>query len=83
MRAVIEEHLRGTSSSAPNRIGAVLSTVGIKNWLKAVDWFRKVGNGTTESQLQAINQRRNSIAHTGDRKGQGRAKIHIEQVKGT
>ena len=82
MRAVIEEHLRRTSSSAPNQIGIVLSTVGIKNWLKAVDRFRKEEKGTTESQLQAINQRRNSIAHTGDRKGQGRAKIDIEEVEG-
>ena len=82
MRAVIEEQLRGTSSSAPNQIGIVLSTLGIKNWLKAVDQFRGVKKGTTENQLQTINQRRNNIAHTGDRQGQGRAKIQIKDVVG-
>ena len=82
MRGVIEEHLRGTSSSAPNQIGIVLSTIGIKNGLKAVDQFRKVKNGTTASQLEEINKRRNNIAHTGDRQGQSRAKIQIEKVAG-
>ena len=80
-RAVVEEHIRETSSTAPNKIGVVLSTVGIKNWLKTLDQSRGLPGGTTEAQLEDINKRRNSIAHTGDRKGHGKAKIHVEEVE--
>lgn len=82
MREVVEEHLRGISSSAPNQIGVVLSTLGIKRGLTKVDQYRGVEPGTTETQLQIINQRRNKIAHAGDRQGQGRARIKIEDVEG-
>ena len=43
IRSIVDEHLRQTSSTAPNKIGTVLSTIGFKKkWSKEVDRFRNV-----------------------------------------
>lgn len=82
IRSVVEEHIRETSSTAPNKIAQVLSTVGVKDWLRSVDAARSVSAGKTEQELAAITERRNRIAHTADRKGRGRASITPEDVRG-
>ena len=80
IRPLIEEHLRGTSSTAPNKIAEVLAVVGVKDWLKRVDTARNVERGTTDAQLSALTARRNRIAHTADRHGRGRASLTREEV---
>lgn len=39
-----------------------------------------MSNGTSERQLDELSERRNRIAHTGDRSGSGRAQIAIDEV---
>ena len=81
IRAIIDEYIRETSSTAPNRIGSVLSTIGVKDWSKRVDKARGVDRTTTVEQLKAITLRRNVIAHSADRRGRGRAPIDVDYVK--
>ena len=81
IRSIVEDHIRLESSTAPNRVGKVLSIIGVNNWSRQVDRIREVGSGTTESELLQITRRRNLIAHTADRKGRGRASIQSEEVQ--
>ena len=69
--AIVEEYIRETSSTAPNQIGIVLSTIGVSNWAGKIDAARRVPSGTSVKDLDAITKRRNLIAHTADRKGTG------------
>ena len=80
IREVVENHIREVSSPAPGQVGWVLGSVGVRDWSKRVDAERGVQNGTTVSDLQRIAARRNRIAHTGDRVGQGRACIDADEV---
>ncbi|MDE2987443.1 MAG: HEPN domain-containing protein [Chloroflexota bacterium] len=80
IRDVVGEYVQETSSTAPNRIGEVLSAVGVKNWIKRVDQARGLKPGTTERELKAITERRNRIAHTADRHGRGRAPLDVDEV---
>ena len=80
IRPIIGEYLRQTSSTASNKIGIVLSNIGVNNWSKKVDKVRGLEPGTTVRQLDEITDRRNLIAHTADRKGRGRASAKLEEV---
>ena len=81
VRAVVEDYIRETSSTAPNQIALVLSTVGVHDWLKSVDKARHVSRGTTDEELSTITERRNRIAHSADRQGRGRASITPQEVR--
>ena len=81
IRAIVEEYIRETSSTAPNQIGTVLSTIGVEKWAGKIDGVRKVTGGTTVRDLEAITKRRNLIAHTADRKGRGRASVEHDDVQ--
>ena len=81
VRTVVEDYIRKTSSTAPNQIAVVLSTVGVHDWLKRVDSARHVRTGTTNEELIKITERRNRIAHSADRQGRGRASIMPQEVK--
>ena len=83
IRSVVVEHIRETSSTAPNRIAEVLLIVGVgvENWLKRVDIARRVAPSTTDTELKELTERRNRIAHSADRKGRGRALIAPEEVR--
>lgn len=81
IRRVIESYIRESSSTAPNKVGETLSIVGIQNWATAVDARRKIPKGTTVQQLGELTARRNQIAHSADRKGQGRATLAIGEVE--
>lgn len=80
VRAVIEEFIRETSSTASNKVGEVLSIIGVKSWAKRVDDLRRTPKGTTVEHLDALTRRRNLIAHAADRKGQGRATLEYKDV---
>lgn len=69
------------SSTAPAVVGHMMKIVGVQNWEKTCDKDRAVKSGTTRSDLQRITNRRNAIAHNGDRSGRGRAAISLQYVK--
>lgn len=82
IRAIVEEAVREQASTAPNKVGELLSMVGISEWNRKVDTARGVTRGTTEEQLHALTERRNRVAHSADRVGHGRANLKIEEAEG-
>lgn len=80
LREVVESEIRFRSSPAPGQIGQLFGVVGQKALWKRVDKRRKVKVGDSEAALDRINERRNRIAHAGDRVGRGRATISSEEV---
>jgi hypothetical protein len=83
LRRVFESKIREEHASAsPSQIAKAFSIVGEKDLWKRVDGRRKVARGISAETLERIVERRNLIAHTGDRKGHGRAAISIDEVRG-
>lgn len=80
-RDLAKRYLIGEASSNPDKIGIVFSTVGKKNVLKDVDAKRGARRGTSEQQLRVLSDRRNRIAHSGDRVGHGHAALDIIEVE--
>jgi hypothetical protein len=80
-REVIQNYLVAEASPSPSKIGIVFSTVGKKGFWNSVDKRRTVAKGTSERQLDELAQRRNKIAHTGDRVGRGRASLTVEDAE--
>lgn len=78
---VIAPFIREHASTAPNRVGEILSMVGCEKPLAQIDGIRKMKAGTTEEQLGEITERRNRIAHASDRVGRGRASIGVDEVE--
>jgi hypothetical protein len=78
---VVEPFVRENSSTAPSKVGAMLSLVGVDGWAKQLDTHRKVKGGDTVAVLERITARRNRIAHEGDRVGRGRAALTVDEVK--
>jgi hypothetical protein len=81
LREVVEVEVRRLASPAPSQIGIVFGIVGEKNLWKRVDKRRGKPVGTSERALGRIYERRNRIAHQGDRSGRGRAAISIDEVE--
>lgn len=81
LRRLIELEVRQRASPAPAQIGQLFALVGEKGLLARVDKRRKVAKGVTETELSRIVERRNLIAHTGDRSGRGRAAITVAEVE--
>ena len=80
-RGLVEVCLRSRvaelSSADPDPMGKLLSMIRLENWAQRVDAERNVAKGTTRAQLKELATRRNAIAHSGDRKGRGRASIDL------
>lgn len=81
LREVVEIEVRRLASPAPSQIGISFGIVGEKGLWKRIDRRRGVAAGTSEQILEKIYERRNRIAHHGDRSGRGRAAISIEEVE--
>lgn len=81
LREVIEWEVRNVASPAPAQIGQALGIVGQKKLWKRVDSRRGVASGNSERTLNRLNERRNLIAHNGDRVGRGRATISTAEVR--
>lgn len=81
LRKVIELEVQQRASPAPAQIGQLFGLVGKKKIFPSIDKLRKVPAKTSEDQLDLIVQRRNLIAHTGDRLGRGRASITVDEVE--
>ena len=82
LREVVEGEVRQIASPAPAQIGEAFGIVGQKDLWKRVDSRRKVTAGSSESTLRVLYERRNRIAHSGDRVGRGRATISGDEVSG-
>jgi hypothetical protein len=80
LREVVEWEVRQRASPAPAQIGEVFGIVGQKKLWKRVDSRRKVSAGHSEEMLDVLYERRNQIAHSGDRIGRGRATISSDEV---
>lgn len=78
---VLAPHIREFASTAPSPTGELLSLVGLDKWSTKVDTHRSVSRGTTVKELERITQRRNKVAHEGDRRGYSRAKITVAEVQ--
>jgi len=78
---VIHPYVREHASTAPNKVGEMLSLIGVTNWTKQIDIQRGAPRGDTERLLERVTQRRNKIAHQGDRQGFGRATLSIGETK--
>lgn len=79
-RQLVRDYLISQSSSSPSQIGKVFSTVGRSDVLKRVDSHRQVRKGTSYQQLEELTERRNKIAHAGDRSGRGHTQIDVVDV---
>lgn len=80
LRDVVQQRVEGLASASPSEVGKLFSAVGVSDLLKKVDQERSVGKGRSSQQLAEIVERRNRIAHAGDRMGRGRATISVDEV---
>jgi hypothetical protein len=81
LRQVIETKMRRRASPAPSQIVEMFGMIDEKGLFNRIDALRQTGRGESEEDLGRIVKRRNLIAHTGDRKGRGRASITIAEVE--
>jgi len=81
LREVVDGEVRRLASPAPSQIGITFAIVGERDLWKRVDKRRNVDRGASEKALDAIYERRNRIAHQGDRSGRGRATITVDEVE--
>jgi hypothetical protein len=77
---VVEPWVRREASTDPTKVGQLLSLLGVKDWTVKLDKERGVARGDTEAFLKRITDRRNKIAHEGDRSGRGRAALTASEV---
>jgi hypothetical protein len=77
---VIEPHIRQEASTDPTKVGFILSLLGIESPMNRLDSVRGVSKGETKAFLERLTQRRNRIAHEGDRVGRGRAALTVGEV---
>lgn len=82
LREIIEAEFDKMASGSPSEIGKLMSAVGVKGVWNLVDTERKTKKRRSEGELTRIVERRNRIAHTGDRSGRGRAEISLAEVEG-
>ena len=78
--ALVWEYLDRLASANPDSIGKAFSVVGKSGIWKKVDARRGVKPGESERQLDSLAKRRDRIAHTGDRRGGGKAAIDANEV---
>lgn len=81
-RKLLRKQLEQMASAKPNRIGDVMEIVGHRDrqlW-KKVDARRGAAAGDSCKQLEALVERRNLIAHTGDRAGGGKRQLRVREV---
>ncbi|NYJ02432.1 hypothetical protein HNR19_003130 [Nocardioides thalensis] len=77
---VFEPWVRREVSTHPDKVGKALRLLGVTGGATAID-KRRPGETNTRADLERITDRRNKIAHTGDRRGQGKAPITAVEVR--
>ena len=78
---VLEPRVREIVSTAPSQIGLALKMLDMNDWARKVDGARRKSKGTTVRELSELTKRRNRIAHEGDRRGYGRARISHDEAQ--
>lgn len=78
---VLKDFVAKYAGTSPTKVGGLMSLLGIQGWSKKIDKQRKSPKGSTEQFLTEVTERRNRIAHAGDRVGQGRAHITAAEVR--
>lgn len=78
---VVAPYVLINASTAPSKVGELLSLIGVQRWTQQLDDARGVAAGETEAFLDRVTKRRNRIAHNGDREGRGRADLTIDEVR--
>lgn len=78
---VVKPYVLIQASTAPSKVGELLSLIGLQRWTRQLDEARGVAVGDTEAFLDRVTNRRNRIAHNGDRVGRGRASLTIAEVR--
>jgi HEPN superfamily RiboL-PSP-like protein len=76
-RRILQEKTEREASASPGKIESVFDLVGKPVRWSAIDQSRRVQRGRSREQMHELADRRNRIAHTGDRVGSGRAAISI------
>jgi hypothetical protein len=74
-RELVRAHIVDLASTDPDVISQVLAMVGKEKFWGRVDQHRKVKGDTSKRELKSLNERRNRIAHSGDRQGTRRAAL--------
>ncbi|MBF4766628.1 hypothetical protein ISU10_02460 [Nocardioides agariphilus] len=77
---VIEPFVREQASTAPTKVGHLLSMLGVDSWSSKIDHECGFAKGGTVEFLDRLTTRRNKIAHEGDRSGRGRALLTADEV---
>ena len=78
---VIEPYVRQRASTSPTKFGEMLGLIEFANWAERLDKHRGVPKGQTVDFLDRVTNRRNVIAHQGDRQGYNRAKLSVKEVQ--
>lgn len=76
---VLGPWVRQQMSTHPDKVGLALRLLGQTNAMKVLNGHRGVGD--TEEGLKRITERRNKIAHMGDRRGKAKAAISVAEVE--
>ena len=77
---LIWRYIDQKASANSASIGEVFSLVGKTKVLQKVNSARGLEQGESQRQLDLLAKRRNLIAHTGDRRGGGKAAIDANEV---
>ena len=77
---VLRDYVARSSSTSPRRMGELLALLGVTKWSQRLDDVRGVVPQSSVTFLDMVSQRRNRIAHTGDRSGRSRALITSDEV---
>lgn len=78
---VLKDFIAQYAGTSPTKVGGLMSLLGIDRWSRKMDTHRKSPKGSTEQFLFDVTRRRDRIAHSGDRVGQGRAHITAAEVR--
>lgn len=80
-RRILKEKIERDASASPRKIDSVFNLVGKSVPWAQVDKARGLAAGKSRDQMKDLASRRNRIAHTGDRRGAGRAAISIVEAQ--
>jgi hypothetical protein len=78
---VVGPYIRDKASVHPDSLGPLLQLAGHSDALKRIDRELQHEKGWSYQRMSEIAQRRNRIAHTGDRQGRGRKHLSAEEAR--
>ncbi len=79
---VVAPYIRERASVDPGALGEALSVAGHKGVFARIDAALEWPKGRCEKRMTEVANRRNVIAHTGDRAGRGRSPLSVDEARG-